>query len=100
MSRTKNTTAIVIASVESHVACLIERRSPQRREREIVTAVRFRILFFQPLRNCVKAQRPPAVALNARLEKCVAFDPTRSAVFQLVTGAIESLLHRRPEPKN
>ena len=38
----------------SHVSRLIEGRSPQRRKREVVTAVRFRIIFFQPLRNGVQ----------------------------------------------
>ncbi len=33
-----------------------------------------------------------------RFEKCISFDPTRSAVFQLVTG-VESLLHRDRNPK-
>src|SRR5262249_54341056 len=63
-----------------HVSRLIERCSPQRRKRQVMTAIRFRILFFQPLRNCVKLSvRLPT--RYARFEKCVAFDPTRTAVF-------------------
>src|SRR5215471_16517114 len=63
-----------------------------------MAAIRFRIILFQPLRNCVKL----SVRLLTRytgFEKCVAFDPTRATVFQLVTRRIKGLLHRDRHPK-
>ena len=62
-----------------------------------MTAIRFRIIFFQPLRNCVKLS-VRLLARNARFKKCVAFDPTRTPIFQLVTG-VECLLHGNRHPK-
>src|SRR5262249_45309028 len=81
-----------------HVAGLIERRPPQRREREIAAAIYFRIILFQPLRNCVEL----SVRLLTRhpgFEERVAFYPTLAAIFQFVAGRVERLLHRRWHPK-
>ena len=56
-----------------------------------MTAIRFRIILFQPLRNRVKLC-VRLLSRHAGFKKRVAFDPTRSPIFQLVTG-VESLLH-------
>src|SRR5215467_3416423 len=63
-----------------------------------MTAIRLRIIFFQPLRNCVKLS-VRLLTCYAGFEKRVAFDPTRTAVFELVTRRIERLLHRDRHPK-
>src|SRR5690348_12932679 len=63
-----------------HITGLIERCSPQRRERKVAAAIRFRISLLQALRNCMKLGIR-LLTSDAGFEKRVAFDPTFTAFF-------------------